>query len=193
MDLKQTKVTDQNRSQFYQHVYYHQTESKNQLIDIEAVDVDNIVAVDCCGWHYKNMFPGKNVLPIDPIKTALEFKLPKDKIYKLVDNRSDHILHWPKFFVEDCAVIFDRSPMLKYLTINQLKVLFNDIQQTYQPNFLIARLQLMFIDSNRLIDRVYELSTIQVNNTVISQFCYNADDDYLYICFRKKSNHDHPN
>jgi len=193
MDLKQTQVTDQNRSQFYRHVYPHQTESKNQLIDIGAINVNSIIPIDCCGWYYKHMFPGKTVLPIDPVKTALEFKLPKDKVYKLVDNRMNQVLNWPKFFVDDCAVVFDRSPILKYLTIDQLITLFNNVQQTYQPKFLIARLKLMFIDSNRLTDRFYELATIQVNHTVINQFHYNADNDYLYICFRKKSNHDHPN
>jgi hypothetical protein len=189
MDLKQTQVTDQNRSQFYRNVYPHQAESKSQLIDIGAIDVSNIIPIDCCGWHYKAMFPEKIVLPIDPIKTALEFKLSKDKVHKLVDNQVDHILIWPKFFVEDCAVIFDRSPILKYLTIDQLITLFNNVQQTYQPRFLIARLKLMFIDSDRLTDRFYDLSTIQVSNTVVDQFHYDANRDYLYMCFRKKLNY----
>jgi len=191
MDLKQTQITDQNRSQFYRNVYPHQTESTNQLIDIGNINVDNIIPIDCCGWYYKNMFPEKNVLPIDPVKTALEFKLSKDKIYKLVDNRVDHTLSWPKFFVDDCAVIFDRSPILKYLTIDQLITLFNNVQQTYQPKFLVARLKLMFIDSTRLTDRFYNVSTVQVNNSVVDQFHYNADRDYVYMCFRKK--HDYSN
>jgi hypothetical protein len=193
MDLKQTQVTDQNRSQFYRHVYHHQTESKNQLIDIGSINVNNIIPIDCCGWYYKDLFPEKTVLPIDPVKTALEFKLPKDKVYKLVDNRIGQVLNWPKFFVDDCAVVFDRSPILKYLTIDQLITLFNNVQQTYQPKFLIARLKLMFIDSTRLTDRFYDVSTIQVNNTVVDQFHYNIDRDYMYVCFRKKLNHDHSN
>ena len=191
MDLKQTQVTEQNRSQFYRHLYPHQTESKNQLIDIEAIDVNNIIPIDCCGWYYKNVFPEKNVLPIDPIKTALEFKLAKDKIYKLVDNRFNNTLNWPKFFVDNCAVIFDRSPILKYLTLEQLTKLFNNVQQTYQPKFLIARLNLMVIDSSRLTDRFYDLSTIRVDNTIVDQFHYNVDRDYLYMCFRKKLNYDY--
>jgi hypothetical protein len=186
MDIKQTQINDQNRSEFYGRLYPHETDLKDQLIDIGVIDVNNIIAIDCCGWYYKNVFPEKNVLPIDPIKTALDFKLGKDKIYKLVDNRFANILKWPKFFVDDCAVIFDRSPILKYLTLEQLTTLFNNVQQTYQPKFLIVRLNLMFIDSARLTDRFDDLSTIRVDNTVVEQFNYNANKDYLYLCFRKK-------
>ena len=187
MDLKQTQVTNQNRSQFYKNVYPHQTDSKNQLIDIGAISAANIIPIDCCGWHYKDLFPEKNVLPIDTLKSAIEFKLDKDKVYKLVDNRVDHVLSWPKFAVNDCAVVFDRSPILRYLTLDQLAIVFNDVQQTYQPKFLIVRLKLMFIDSPRLTDRFYNVSTIQVNNTVIEQFHYDSNQDYLYMCFRKKT------
>ena len=187
MDLKQTQVTEQNRIQFYQHVYPHQTESRDQLIDINDLDINTIIPIDSCGWRYKELFPEKHVLSIDPVKTALEFHLPKDKLYKLVDNRSDHALTWPKFVADDCAVIFDRSPILKYRTIDQLVALFNDVQQTYRPKLLIARLKLTFIDSARLADRFYDLSTIQVNNTVVDQFHYHADQDHLYMCFRKKT------
>jgi hypothetical protein len=193
MDLKQTQVTEQNRSQFYQHVYPHQTESKNQLIDIGAIDVDTIIPIDCCGWHYKELFPEKNVLAIDPIKTALQFKLSRDKLYKLVDDQFDRALTWPKFTIDNCAVIFDRSPILKYRTIDQLAMLFNDVQRTYQPKFLIARLKLTLIDSARLTDRFYDLSTVQVSDTIVHQFHYNADSDYLYMCFRKKTKYDYSN
>lgn len=187
MDIKETQVTDQNRAQFYQALYPHQMESKENLIDIGAINVDNIIAIDCCGWHYKNLFPEKNVLAIDPIKTALEFKLDKDKIHKLVDNRlDDKDLSWPKFSIDNNAVIFDRSPMLKYLRIDQLVKLFNDVQHTYKPKFLIARLNLVFIDSNRLTDRFADISTIRVDNSVVDRFFYDASKSYLYVCFRKK-------
>jgi len=185
MDLKQTKVSNQNRSQFYQQMYPHQFESRSQLINIASIDADNIITVDCCGWHYKRTFAEKNVLSIDPIKAALEFKLPKDKVYKFVDNRTDHVLQWPTLNVDNCAVVFDRSPLLRYLTIDQLNTVLNDVQQQYQPKFIVTRLKSMSIDSDRLIDRFYSMCNIQIKDCVVEQFHYNVN--YLYICFRKKT------
>lgn len=186
MDLKQTQVTEQNRSQFYQYVYPHQSESRDQLIDIAPIDVNAIIPIDSCGWRYKELFPEKHVLPIDPLKAVQGFRLSMDKLYKVVDNRFDPNLSWPKIDANNCAVIFDRSPILKYRTIDQLVTLLNDVQQTYQPKFLIVRCKLKHIDSARLTDRFYDLSAIQVSNTVVDQFEYHADQDHMYMSFRKK-------
>lgn len=185
IDLKQTQVTDQNRDQFYKQVYPQQFGSKQQLINLNQFDTKNVVAIDCCGWHYRDLFFEKTVLSIDPIKTALEFKLPKNKIYKLIDNRHDNDLIWPVFDAGDCTVLFDRSPILKYKTLSQLKSIFDTVMQTYNPRFLIVRLNTVFIDSNRLTDRFYELSSITVKNSVVKEFHYNTYVNELYICFER--------
>ena len=187
MDLKQTQVTDRNRDQFYKRVYSQQLEGKDSLINLNAITNSNIIAVDCCGWHYKELFPTKNVLSIDPLKTALEFKLPKDKIFKLVDNRNDQHWVWPKLEVSDCAIVFDRSPMLKYLTVDQLNATLNEVQRIYQPEFVIVKLKLMFVDSSRLVDRFYDIASIRITDSIVSRFHYNSDIDLLDICFRKKA------
>jgi len=185
IELKQTQVTDQNRDQFYKQVYPHQLGLKQQLINIDQFDTKNVVAIDCCGWYYRDLFSEKNVLSVDPIKAALEFKLPKDKIYKLVDNRIDDKLTWPKIDVTDCTVLFDRSPILKYKTLNELTSIFDAVVETYQPKYLVVKLNTVFIDSNRLTDRFYDLATIRVKNNVVEEFCYNTRSDQLYICFAK--------
>jgi hypothetical protein len=182
-EFKKTQVTDQNRDQFYKKVYPHQFDSKQQLINLNQFDTKNVVAIDCCGWHYRDLFLEKNVLSVDPIKAALEFKLPKDQIYKLIDNRTDDNLIWPKFAVGDCTVLFDRSPILKYKTLNELTSIFDAVINVYQPRFLVVRLSTVFVDSNRLVDRFYDLATIKVKNSVIKEFHYNTHCDQLYICF----------
>jgi hypothetical protein len=190
MDLKQTQVTDQNRERFYQQLYPQQLDSPQQLININMFSSDNVVVIDCCGWHYKNVFANKNIISIDPIKTALEFRLPKEKIYRLLDNRDHDNIVWPVLSATPCAVIFDRSPILKYRTVDQLKLLFNQVQQMYQPESMIIRLNLMFVDNSRLQDRFDEVSAIRVDNTVIQEFCYNANIDQLIMRFKKKINYD---
>jgi hypothetical protein len=185
IELKQTQVTDQNRDQFYKQVYPHQLDSKQQLINLNQFDTKNVVAIDCCGWHYRDLFLEKNVLSVDPVRAALEFKLSKDRVYKLVDNRNDHKLVWPKFDADNCTVLFDRSPILKYKTLSKLTSIFDAVVDAYQPKFLVVRLSTVFIDSNRLTDRFYELATVKVKNSVVKEFRYNTYSDQLYICFEK--------
>jgi hypothetical protein len=192
MDLKQTQVTDQNREQFYRQMYPQQMDSSQQLINLDCLPSPDVIAIDCCGWHYKNLFPEKHVLSVDPIKTATEFKLPRQHVYKLFDNRVDQTPVWPRVQSNNCAVIFDRSPMLKYRSVDQLMEILNQVQQAYQPKNLFVRLNLMFVDSARLQDRFYDLATMQVNHTVVKTFEYHAELDQLSMCFGKKFN-DYPN
>lgn len=186
MELKQTKVDDQNRNQFYTQMYPQQFDSKQSLIDLDAIESSNIIAVDCCGWHYQAMFPQKKVVYVDPIKAALEFKLPKDKVFKFVDNRQDQQLTWPSLKIEDCSVIFDRSPLLKYYTLSQLVKTLTDVEKIYQPKFIVARLKLMFVDSARLTDRFHDIAAMQIENTIVDEFHYHANNDMLHVRFRKK-------
>jgi hypothetical protein len=55
---------------------------------------------------------------------------------------------------------------------------------------MIIRLNLMFVDNSRLQDRFDEVSAIRVDNTVIQEFCYNANIDQLIMRFKKKINYD---
>ena len=109
MDITlQTKVTDSNRSQFYNHVYCQQFESKSQLINLEMISSDCVV-IDCCGWHYQNLFPNKNIVILETVKTALQFKIDRSKFSKLINDQQDHVIKWPDLEVIDAALVFDQK------------------------------------------------------------------------------------
>ena len=59
---QQTKVTEQNKSDFFLRMYYHQTATKDQLVNLDLLKESTVVLVDCCGWHYKKLFPQKSVI-----------------------------------------------------------------------------------------------------------------------------------
>ena len=59
MDITlQTKVSDINRSQFYKQVYRQQFDTKQFLVDLD-IFTNECILVDCCGWHYRDLFPTK--------------------------------------------------------------------------------------------------------------------------------------
>jgi hypothetical protein len=92
--ILQTKVTDENRDKFYQQVYCQQFDSKHQLINLEIFS-NECVLVDCCAWHYYDMFPNNRIIRLETVKNALQFKLSRNKFDKLVDDQQDHCIRWP--------------------------------------------------------------------------------------------------
>jgi|688.fasta_scaffold201617_2 hypothetical protein len=185
MEIKQTQVTDLNRDKFYKHVYCQQLDGRTRLVNLDSFNVKNFIVIDCCGWHYKKIFPNKNVLPVESARDILQYNLSDDTFFKLFNYQENNIV-WPNFAVDNCAVVFDRSPVLKYQTVEQLTSIFQQVQSTYKPKFLIARLYLNLIDDSRLVDRFYNLAQIKLDGSVVTDFNYSVKNEELYICFQRK-------
>lgn len=181
MDIKlQTKVNDNNRDNFYQQVYRQQYDSKQHLINLEMFSGECLL-IDCCGWHYRNTFPKSNIKSLETIKSALQFKLDRTKFDKLIDDRQDHYVSWPKLDTVDPVLIFDRSPMLKYRSIPDLIELLNSAVEKYHASELVVNLDATFIDDNRLTDRFYNLSNINIKDFTVREFIYKAATKKLFI------------
>lgn len=187
MDTKQqTKVTDQNKSDFFLRLYHHQTATKKELVNIDALDEHTVILVDCCGWHYKKLFPNKSIVSLETYKTVKEFALDRTYFDRLIDNQSDDQIGWPSLSVDNCAVIFDRSPLLKYRTLNQISNILQTVAHKYTPNTILLKQSLTFIDDTRLVDRFYNIVKLEVNGYIVTQFAYDTHIMHLSIKFQKK-------
>lgn len=186
MDIKlQTKVTDNNRVKFYQTNYQQQFDTKQQLIDLEKFS-NECVLIDCCGWHYRNNFPNSKIICLETVKSALQFKLDKSKFDRLVDDQQDFAFGWPSLQVADPVLVFDRSAMLKYRSIDDLVSILSNAVETYHANRLLLNLNTLFVNDNRLSDRFYNLTTISIPGFVVEEFVYAASSTKLFIHFRRK-------
>jgi len=185
MDITlQTKVNDINRSQFYQQVYHHQSDAKHSLVNLDMFTNDCIL-VDCCGWYYRSLFPTKTIICLETIKTALQFRLGRSNFDKLIDNQKDSYIGWPELDVVNPVLIFDRSPMLKYQTVNDLINLLSNAVKKYNASQLIVNLDTLFIDDNRLQDRFYSLAAITIPNFTVSEVLYKIDSSKLFMQFKR--------
>jgi hypothetical protein len=185
----QTQVTDQNRVAFYQQQYIHQTETKAQLINLDQLPTKTIILVDCCGWHYKSLFFNADVICFETFNTIKNFKLDKMYFDKIIDNQSDSHIGWPTLQLEkleNCAIIFDRSSILKYFTIEKISSTLNTVTSKYQPLIVVLRQSTMFIDGPRLLDRFYELSKLSVDGYIVKTVEYQTDKNHFYIEFQRK-------
>jgi len=182
----QTSITSHNQPDFFKSIYHHQLESQTQLIDVDLFKETTILAIDCCGWHYKKIFPQKKFVALETIKTVKKFGLDNTYFDRLIDNQSDSRIGWPSIVLENCAVILDRSPFLKYKTLDQITHIFNSIADTYRPDTFFVKMLLTFIDDVRLVDRFYNISHLRVENYIINRFDYNIERDQLVIKFTKK-------
>jgi hypothetical protein len=187
MDIKQqTQITDQNRKEFFRQRYHHQTDAKDQLVDLDSLKEFTVICVDCCGWYYKTLFPHKSIVSMETIKTVKNFNLDRTYFDQLIDNQSDDRLGWPSISAEQCAVIFDRSPLLKYQTLEQISTVLNTVAHKYTPATILLEQALKFIDDTRLVDRFCHISALKINGYVVTKFVYDLDADRLGISFRKK-------
>jgi len=172
-NVKQTQVTDSNRLDFYKTLYPMQMDDITGLIDISK-EPDPVIAVDCCGWYYQEIYQ-KNVIMLETIKTAHQFKLSRKKFTKLIDNRSDDLIVWPKLECSINTILMDRSPLLRYKTIPDLSHLLYQLGSTYNPEKMIIRGNLLVIDDYRLRDRFYNWIDFSVDGYIISKFLYDPE------------------
>ena len=172
-NVKQTQVTDSNRLDFYKNLYPMQLDDITGLIDISK-EPDPIMAIDCCGWHYQEIYK-KNIIMLETIKTAHQFKLNRKKFTKLIDNRSDDVLVWPKIEYDVNTILMDRAPLLRYKTILDLNHLLGKIGSIYKPKKMIIKGNLLAIDDFRLRDRFYNWIDFSVDGYIISKFLYDPE------------------
>ena len=182
----QTKVTDQNRIAFYQVLYQHQTNIKSQLINLDQLTESVIVMIDCCGWHYKNLFPKKSIIGFETFKSISLFKLDKTYFDKIIDNQRDNRIGWPNLVIDNCAIIFDRSPMLKYISVEQISTILNNVAIKYLPSTIVLKQSLIFTDGPRLLDRFYEIVKLSIDGYIVKTVEYYSEENYWYVKFQKK-------
>lgn len=185
MDINlQTKVNHDNRKQFYQQMYPHQFDSKSTLVNLDKFNND-CVLIDCCGWHYRDLFANKKIISLETVKSALQFKFDRSKFDKLIDDQKDTYIGWPGLSVKNPVLIFDRSPILKYRSIDNLINLLTSAVEKYNASELVVNLNLIFVDDHRLQDRFYNLASISIRNFTVREFVYNIETNRLLIHFKK--------
>jgi hypothetical protein len=183
--MRQTTVTEENRENFYKSIYKQQHDSPKELIDISSMPGD-IIAVDCCGWHYRTLFPGKKIFCLETLLSGIQFQFKKNQVDKLIDNRDIQNLVWPSLTTPECSVIFDRSMIIRYLTVNELCDLLTTVSKKYQPKMISLRGETPFIDDDRLTDRFYNFAKISVPGFVVTRFLYDTATSIYEICLRCK-------
>jgi hypothetical protein len=170
--MLQTKVTPKNQLEFYQNVYRMQSDSKDQLVNLDNFDTDCVV-IDCCGSHYRTHFD-KNIIVLETIRSAKEFGFSKNQFDKLIDNRDGQPLTWPALSISAPVLIFDRSPMLKYLSLEDLCSTVSVAAEKYQAVSIVIRHHLFFVDDSRLVDRFYNFCNFKIKNYCVTQFLYDT-------------------
>lgn len=171
--MRQTKVTEQNRTEFIKTVYPALKEGPQYLVDISQ-ETNDIIAIDCCGWYYHQVFQ-KKVIMLETLNTVKDFRLSREQYNKLIDNRTEKLV-WPKLpNLIDPIVLLDRPLILKYQTMSEFKSLIQEIIERYNPVKIIIRGYLWFIDDSRLGDRLHNwFEFFPMKNYVAEKFVYDT-------------------
>lgn len=185
MEKQQTQVTDQNRQDFYRALYPMSDSSADQLIDLSQFGDCDCVLIDCAGKTYREQFPTSKIHILETISKAKQFQFTSEHFDKLIDTRVDDSIVWPKLEVNNPVIIFDRSPLLKYITFEVWQQFIRSAVEKYCPSKIIINQNLMFIDDCRMQDRFYSLSTFRLANYVVEQFVYDTDNLRLNLKLKR--------
>lgn len=185
MEIKlQTKVTDQNRQAFLNHVYPHLTKTKEGLVQLNEYDVSSFVLADCCGWHYRALWPDLNIIGLETLYGIKEYNLERSKFQGIIDNRDYYNIIWPSLSVAGHALVFDHSSILKYRTIDGIIDVISSAVEKYQPTIIVFRALTLFIDDPRLGDRLVSLSSLLIPGYIVTKFMY--DTKNVSITYKRK-------
>ena len=182
----QTKVTNKNQAEFYQSLY----NTDRSLLDLTAISADQYLLVDCRGNEYRQKYPDLNIVILETLSTAKQFKLERKHFDFLIDNQIYNDPTWPKINTNNCAVIFDWSPVFKYLTVSEIVMSLEKLADCYNPITILLQSSLFFIDDNRLGDRLHNLVDMQIKNYVVEKFYYDTVSTTLTIQFKIKKIYD---
>ena len=159
---------------------------QNNTVDIDQLTESTVIAIDCRGYLYQTQYPSKTVLALETMSNIVDFRIPKQQFYKFIDNRQSDRLGWPKVDAANCAVLFDYSPILKYRTAKEISSMLREVSDRYLPSTIIVNLNLMHVDDSRLTDRFYNMAQIQLDQYVVQEFVYKADQKSVSIKFSRK-------
>lgn len=182
-NMQQTKVTDHNRQDFYLAVYPVQRNTVDQLIDI-SVFQEEIIAIDCCGWYYAEKF-NRPLIMVETTTSVENYNLKPHHYTYLLEDSND-ALRWPDMpYNQNAVLLLDRSPLLKYLSLQELGAVINTMIQKYNPSRILIRGNLQFIDDCRLVDRLTNwFDFLHRSNYITTKFIY--DTDAMTYCLHLK-------
>ena len=165
--MEQTKITEENMQDLYKSVYNVLSLPKSSLFDLDLYPDLPILAVDSCGWHYKNVFSKNNILKVEAVSTAKNYQLSKNQFDKLfVDATSIK-------FNDDCVLLLDHCPAIfKYKNENELNEIFYALLNNISAVICLVRINTTTLDDNRFVDRFTNLTKIIPSNYVVVKFEY---------------------
>ena len=105
--------------------------------------------------HRKKAQFEKDVIILETIRSAKEYKFSKDQFDKLIDNQQDNNIMWPTVNVTAPVLILDRSPLLKYQDIPSICKIISQAAEKYHAIKIVVRHKLIFVDDVRTTDRFY--------------------------------------
>lgn len=180
--MRQTKVTDSNKEDFYKVVYPVSAMSKDRLLNIEDYPGTKVI-VDSAGLTYQLNFPSQNIIKIEKIQTCKEFQFNKnhfDKLYKDDPN-------FPVIKVKG-TLILDHSPLLKYKTETELKQVIKSLTECIYTETVVLRMAVSTMGDYRFTDRIRNLINFIPDNFLIENLNY--DSQTITVRLKRKKVYD---
>lgn len=182
--MQQTKVTDNNRLEFYKTAYPVLRMSKNQLINLDIYPGAKVV-FDSAGWYYQQNFPNQTLVKVENFHTCRDYQLRKDQFDKMFQN-----MNVPDINLPGSTLVLDHSNYLKYKTPSEIVDALDMLSHKVKPSVILLRLDLTTVNDNRLTNRLQNFTNIAPNDYVVSEFSFSLDHKTMFAKLIKKKTYD---
>lgn len=175
--MEQTKVTKENRIDFFKIVYTVQSLPKDELFDLSLYKDKIVVAVDSCGFYYEQLF--FNVKKVEYIETVKQYKFDISMFDKLFTDPTNISIKCDVLLLDHCPVIF------KYKSVSELKHILSTMVDKMQPMHCLVRMNCATLNDNRFTDRFKSLSSILPDNYIVENFNYDVRNQLSFKLLKK--------
>jgi len=180
--MQQTKVTEDNREDFYKQVYPVVGMEKAELINLDNLPGNKII-IDSAGWYYEQHFPNQKIIKFEHLDTCSSYKFTKEKFNYIFTNEKI-----PTVDVGENSLIYDNGTYLKYKNSAELKQSIQYFVEKFKSSVIVFRTTTITLNDSRFEDRPHNLLSIVPDEYIVTLF--NFAPGHIHIEMKLKQNYD---
>jgi|TARA_R110000803_G_scaffold126444_2_gene193991 hypothetical protein len=177
--MQQTKITAENRDDFYRTVYPTISMAKHELIDLDKLPGKKVL-FDSAGWHYEQLFTNQKIIKLEHLDSCSSYKLERQQFdYIYTDAKI------PALMLNEGTLVYDNGTYLKYKTAQQIKQSVAYLSERIQPSVIVLRMVTTTLNDSRFENRIQSFLNIIPDNFYFTKFVYNIDNVYMEMKIKK--------
>lgn len=180
--MRQTKITADNREDFYRTVYPVVGMDKHELIDLNQLPGTKVL-FDSAGWRYEQLFADQKIVKLEHLNSCSSYKLERQQFdYIYTDAKV------PALELGESTLVYDNGTYLKYKTAREIKQSLAYLAERLQPSMIVLRMVTITLNDLRFDNRIQSFLSTIPDDYFVTKFDYTVEN--LYVEMKIKTTYD---